>query len=313
MSVWNAVCVIVVLLLRAQDTSAQLDVCGQATLNTRIVGGQDAPEGAWPWQASLTRGGRHFCGGALINKEWLLTAAHCLSDNSATSGLQVILGMHNQSTSSSDVVVRGVAEVILHPNYNHTTSTNDIALLRLASSVTFSTRVRPACLAAQNSSVSVGSRTWVAGWGSIKMGEPLPAPGTLQEVEVPVVSNADCKTAYKGYQIIINNDMICAGYLGQGGKDACQGDSGGAMVIKQGSVWVGLGVVSFGIGCAEAQYPGVYVRVSQYQTWINSHIATDQPGYVQMTSIAVQTNAGSSLATPLLHTLPLLLTLPLLH
>lgn len=97
-----------------------------------------------------------------------------------------------------------------------------------------------------------------------------------------------------------------------------QGDSGGALVSKQGALWVGIGVVSFGIGCAEAQYPGVYARVSQYQSWINSHISSSQPGYVQITSLTSPTNTApylsiSTMARPLLLLSPLLLTLPLLH
>lgn len=103
-----------------------------------------------------------------------------------------------------------------------------------------------------------------------------------------------------------------------------QGDSGGALVSKEGSVWVGIGVVSFGIGCGEAQYPGVYSRVSQYQSWINSHISSSQPGFVQITSQTSQANTASptntaphlsisSMARPLLLLSPLLLTLPLLH
>ncbi|XP_042559129.1 prostasin-like [Clupea harengus] len=254
-SVWRAVCVFVVLLLKAQ------------ALNTRIIGGQDAPEGAWPWQASLQRDGSHFCGGSLINKDWVMSAAHCFSSNTATAGLQVHLGRVNLTSSSSGDVERSVAEVILHPSYNHTSSDSDIALLRLSSSVSFSTRVRPACLAAQGSTVSDGASTW-----------------TLQEVEVPVVGNSACQTAYQGYSITITNNMMCAGLLGQGGKDACQGDSGGALVSKQGAVWVCLGVVSFGVGCGEAGYPGVYTRVSQYQPWINSLIRSSQPGFIQLTS-----------------------------
>ncbi|XP_029978083.1 serine protease 27-like [Sphaeramia orbicularis] len=85
--------------------------------------------------------------------------------------------------------------------------------------------------------------------------------------------------------------MICAGLL-EGGKDSCQGDSGGPMVSKQGSVWVQSGIVSFGFGCARPNLPGVYSRVSQYESWISSHITSDQPGFVQFSSSGLDTDSS---------------------
>ncbi|KAG5263246.1 hypothetical protein AALO_G00284200 [Alosa alosa] len=300
MSVWNIVCVAVVLLLKSQDVSAQLDVCGQATLNTRIVGGQDAPEGAWPWQASL-HSGFHFCGGSLINKDWVLTAAHCFPSTS-TSGLVIYLGRQTQQGSNGNEVSRTVTRVIRHPNYDDSTNNNDIALLQLSSSVTFTNYIRPVCLAAASSTFSSGTNTWITGWGAISFGVSLPSPQTLQEVEVPVVSNSECSSAYASHNIGITSNMICAGLLGEGGKDSCQGDSGGPMVSKQGSVWVQAGVVSFGIGCALADSPGVYTRVSQYESWIKTQITSDQTGFVTFntTSSSSRTTTAPLTLTPLL-------------
>uniref|UniRef100_A0AAY4CH40 Peptidase S1 domain-containing protein n=1 Tax=Denticeps clupeoides TaxID=299321 RepID=A0AAY4CH40_9TELE len=130
-----------------------------ASLNARVVGGNDAPDGAWPWQVSLQWRGRPFC-------------------------------------------------------------------------------------------------------------VPLPSPQSLQEVEVPVVGGAECQLAYNETGLSITENMICAGLLTTGGKDSCQGDSGGPMVSRQGTAWVQSGIVSFGKGCAEPYFPGVYTRVSQYQKWI---------------------------------------------
>ncbi|XP_076153712.1 trypsin II-P29-like isoform X2 [Alosa pseudoharengus] len=293
-------CVAVVLLLKSQDVSAQLDVCGQATLNTRIVGGQDALEGAWPWQASLHRR-FHFCGGSLINKDWVLTAAHCFPSTS-TSGLVIYLGRQTQEGSNGNEVSRTVTQIIKHPNYDDTTNDNDITLLRLSSSVTFTNYIRPVCLAAASSIFRSGTNTWITGWGAISSGVSLPSPQTLQEVEVPVVSNSECSSAYASNNIGITSNMICAGLLGEGGKDSCQGDSGGPMVSKQGSVWVQAGVVSFGIGCALADSPGVYARVSQYESWINAQISSDQPGFVTFntTSSSSRTTTAPLTLTPLL-------------
>ncbi|XP_008281550.1 testisin-like, partial [Stegastes partitus] len=232
--------------LLAPETHAQLDVCGTAPLNTRIVGGEDAPAGSWPWQASLQIFGSHGCGGSLINKEFVLSAAHCFSD-SDPEGWTVVLGRQNQQGTNPNEVSRTIAEVILHPNYDSITSDNDIALLRLSSPVQFTDYIRPVCLAASDSVFNNGTDSWVTGWGAVAEDVWLPFPGTLQEVEVPVLGNRQCN-CLNGVGTITDN-MICAGVLA-GGKDSCQGDSGGPMVNQQGSVWVQSGVVSFGFGCA---------------------------------------------------------------
>ncbi|KAL2078805.1 hypothetical protein ACEWY4_026490 [Coilia grayii] len=277
MCVCRTLCVLVVLLFWTPGVSAQLDVCGRPPLNTRIVGGQDAPVGAWPWQASLHRS-RHFCGGSLINNQWVLTAAHCFP-SSSTSGLRVYLGRQSQEGSNPNEVSRTVSEIIRHEDYDSNTSDNDIALLRLSSSVTFTNFIRPVCLAAAGSTYNAGTNTWVTGWGTIRTGVPLPSPQTLQEVEVPVVSNSVCNSNYNTEDISISSNMLCAG-LEEGGKDSCQGDSGGPQVSQQGSVWVQGGVVSFGVGCAQAEFPGVYTRVSRYQSWISARVTSDPPGFV---------------------------------
>ncbi|KAF7697861.1 hypothetical protein HF521_004371 [Silurus meridionalis] len=240
MMVFRTLCV--VLAIFTKGCLSQLDVCGKASLNTRIVGGDNAVAGSWPWQVSLQVSLSHFCGGSLINSGWVLSAAHCFS--------------------------------------NSKTNDNDLALLQLSSAVTINTYITPICLAATGSSFFSGNLTWVTGWGNINTGVSLPSPGTLQEVQIPIVGNRKCNCLY-GVGSITNN-MVCAGLL-QGGKDSCQGDSGGPLVIKQGSQWIQAGIVSFGNQCALANYPGVYTRVSQYQNWISQTITTNQPGFITYT------------------------------
>uniref|UniRef100_A0A669DCG0 Zgc:100868 n=2 Tax=Oreochromis niloticus TaxID=8128 RepID=A0A669DCG0_ORENI len=280
MAFYKVMCLAAGLMLLTQESESQLDVCGQAALNTRIVGGQVAPDGSWPWQVSLQTSGSHFCGGSLINSQWVLTAAHCFKTTDQ-SGLSVNLGRQTLQGSNPNAVSQTVTQIIIHPNYNSKTNDNDICLLRLESPVTFTSYISPVCLAASNSTFYSGVNSWVSGWGNTGEGVSLPFPQNLMEVEVPVVGNRQCNCD-NGVGTITDN-MICAG-LSAGGKDSCQGDSGGPMVSKQSGRWIQAGVVSFGEGCARPNFPGVYARVSQYQTWINSQISSNQPGFMTFTS-----------------------------
>nr|XP_061805640.1 serine protease 27-like [Nerophis lumbriciformis] len=264
-----------------------ITVCGQPPLTSRIVGGQNAIEGDWPWMVSLHRRGSHFCGASLINNQWLLTAAHCFG--SSNGPVTAYLGRLTQSGPNPNEVSRNVDMTILHPNYNPSTFDNDVALLRLASPVTFNNFIRPVCLADTASTFFTGTDSWVTGWGRITEGGAL--PNDLMEVEVPVIGNRQCNCDYNPSSQITEN-MICAG-LRNGGKDACQGDSGGPMVSRQGTVWVQSGVVSFGEGCARPERPGVYARVSQYQAWISNELGnTNLPGFVTFTSPGTDPDLG---------------------
>lgn len=258
----------------------------------------------------------------------MLTAAHCVDSyiGYAVFSLSVVLGRQTQ-----DEVFRDVMAVVKHPGYNNVTNDNDIALLKLRSPVTFTDYIRPVCLAADHSVFNNGTDSWITGWGDISEGVSLPSPNVLQEVKIPIVGNRQCNCLY-GVGNITEN-MICAGLL-EGGKDSCQGDSGGPMVSRQSSVWVQSGVVSFGIGCAQPEYPGVYTRVSRYQEWITSFMCSDPPGFVEFTSTGsdsdnsytcpglrsssvdieskVQSSATSLPQNSLLSYFPLLIAIPFL-
>ncbi|XP_015248484.1 PREDICTED: transmembrane protease serine 9-like [Cyprinodon variegatus] len=285
------ICVMALLILLTHESKSQLSDCGRPQRNTRIVGGQAAPAGSWPWQVSLHKSS-HFCGGSLINNQWVLTAAHCVS-NGNPSGITVYLGRQSQQGSNPNEVSRTVTQIIVHPGFSFSTLDNDIALMKLSSTVTFNAYISPVCLAASNSSFYSGVNSWVTGWGNIGSSAPLPFPQNLMEVEVPVVGNRGCKCSY-GASTITSN-MICAG-LTVGGKDACQGDSGGPMVSKQSDRWIQAGIVSFGRGCALPDFPGVYSRVSQYQTWINDHIPTNRPGFITYTPDETTTDPDLSVS-----------------
>uniref|UniRef100_A0A3Q2PQC6 Peptidase S1 domain-containing protein n=1 Tax=Fundulus heteroclitus TaxID=8078 RepID=A0A3Q2PQC6_FUNHE len=241
-----------------------LSVCGKPALNTRIVGGEEAPPGSWPWQVSLHIY-NHICGGSLINDQWVMTAAQ-LDAIKHSLKLKLRGALYAQS-----YYWQSMSQIIIHPDYNPGTSNNDIALLKLSQPVNFTSYISPVCLAASNSTFSSGVNTWITGWGNI--GTPLPSPQNLMELEVPVVENSQCNSSYGGN--IITDSMICAG-LQEGGKDSCQGDSGGPMVSKQCGRWIQAGIESFGRGCAEPNIPEVYTRVSQYESWINGVINGNQ-------------------------------------
>ncbi|XP_076851797.1 chymotrypsin-like protease CTRL-1 isoform X2 [Brachyhypopomus gauderio] len=278
---FRTLCVGFLLGFLPKGCSSQLSVCGVAPLNNKIVGGDNAVAGSWPWQVSirLTIYNFHFCGGSLINNGWVLTAAHCFGSYTA-SQVTVYLGTQSLAGTNTNQVSRTVTSVTKNPNYDPNIHNNDLALLRLSSTVTFTPYITPVCLAASNSAFFNGTLSWNTGWGNIATGVSLPSPGILQEVQIPIIGNRQCDCLYSG---IITGDMICAGAL-PGGKDPCQGDSGGPLVVKQGSVWIQAGIVSFGVACALPNYPGVYTRVSEFQSWINQVITSNEPGFVMYRS-----------------------------
>ncbi|MCJ8739207.1 hypothetical protein PDJAM_G00044530, partial [Pangasius djambal] len=144
-----------------------LPVCGKPPLNTKIVGGEDAAPGSWPWQVSIQSGDSHFCGGSLISENWVLSAAHCFQSITAPE-ITIYLGMESLEGTNTRMQKTGTSSIINHKDYNHTTHDNDIALVQLSSSVTFTDYVMPVCLAASNSfGFPAGTNVWVTGWGNI--------------------------------------------------------------------------------------------------------------------------------------------------
>ncbi|XP_067234851.1 chymotrypsinogen A-like [Chanodichthys erythropterus] len=279
-----------IILLYIAGSLGQLDVCGRAPLSDRIVGGENATAGSWPWQVSIhVIGFGHNCGGTLITKDWVLSAAHCFQ-NFGVSNTLMYFGRLNQSSSNPKETSRTASRIIRHPNYNGSTFDSDIALIQLNSSVNFSDYIKPVCLAAAGSVFNAGTESWVTGWGRLQYGGQI--PDTLQEVTIPIVNNTDCDKAYEGINISITSNMICAGLLNQGGKSSCQGDSGGPMVSKKDSLWIQSGIVSFSKGCARPKYPGVYSRVSQYQNWIKSYMSSNPPGFVEFNTEKPSSNSS---------------------
>lgn len=235
----------------------------------RIVGGQDADQGEYPWQVLVTPGG-FLCGGALIDELWVVTAAHCV-DNIDTSNISVVLGNHTQSVSESTEQSFSIAESHPHPDYSAVTNDFDIALLKLSSPATIIAGQVETISLNTEADLTGGLLATVIGWGTTSSGGS--AADVLQEVQVPIVSNATC---IESYGSTITANMVCAGFA-EGGKDSCQGDSGGPLMIPDGEGGFKLaGVVSFGTGCAQANFYGVYARVSQFTAWISTTMSEEE-------------------------------------
>ncbi|KAB8291309.1 hypothetical protein EYC80_009995 [Monilinia laxa] len=229
-----------------------------------IVGGTTASSGEFPYMVSLSYSGSHFCGGVLLNAYTVLTAAHCSVSYSASS-VKVRAGT---LTWASGGTLVGVSKIVVHPSYSSSTTNNDIALWHLSTALPASSTIGYATLPAQGSDPVVGSTTTVAGWGlTSESGSTLPS--ALRKVSVPVISRASCQAEY-GTSAVTTN-MWCAG-LAAGGKDSCSGDSGGPIIDA--TTGVLEGTVSWGQGCAEAGYAGVYARLGNYVTYIQSNLWT---------------------------------------
>ncbi|CAG9855977.1 unnamed protein product [Phyllotreta striolata] len=259
---------------RPVNMSDYTDVCGRRMFpEARIVGGEKSSFGKWPWQLSLrqwrTSTYLHKCGAALLNENWAITAAHCV-DNVPPSDLLLRLGEYDLSTESEPYLhqERRVQIVASHPQFDPRTFEYDLALLRFYEPVNFQPNIVPVCVP-QTDENFVSRTAFVTGWG--RLYEDGPLPSILQEVSVPVINNTVCESMYRsaGYIEHIPHIFICAGWR-RGGFDSCEGDSGGPMVIQRPDKrFLLAGIISWGIGCAEPNQPGVYTRISEFRDWIN--------------------------------------------
>ncbi|XP_031154764.1 chymotrypsin-like protease CTRL-1 [Sander lucioperca] len=230
----------------------------------KIVNGQNAVSGSWPWQVSLQDGrGFHFCGGSLINQYWVVTAAHC---RVSPRNHRVILGEHDRQSNSEQIQVKSISRAISHPYYNAQNFNNDITLLKLSSPVQMTSRVSPVCLASSSTNIPYGTRCVTTGWG--KTGQTS-TPRYLQQTALPLLSPAQCKQHWGNK---ISDAMICAG---ASGVSSCQGDSGGPLVCENSGVWSLVGIVSWGTSNCNVRTPAVYARVSYLRSWVDQIVASN--------------------------------------
>uniref|UniRef100_A0A182JV62 Metalloendopeptidase n=1 Tax=Anopheles christyi TaxID=43041 RepID=A0A182JV62_9DIPT len=226
----------------------------------RIVGGSDTTIANHPYQVSLRRMLKHSCGGAILNINTVLTAAHCVDyPELVPADFEIRAGSTFRNEGGQ---LSTVAEIHTHPSYNEWTLDWDISVLKLASPLVLGGSVQPIGLPDRGLAIPDGTITSLAGWGSLYYQGP--STNHLQHVTVPIVSNSRCGMAYQNFAPILPFHL-CAGHKG---RDACQGDSGGPLVYQERVV----GIVSWGYGCAFENYPSVYTRVSEFLDFISPRL-----------------------------------------
>jgi len=251
--------------------------------STRVIGGGLSSDAQWPSVVALVREGasspadRQFCGATVIAPYWLLTAAHCLYDGFdrelEPSNIRAVAGVNDlrAETVREEIVV---TNLFVHPEYDHVSQNayDDIALLEVATAFD-----APTVTLFTGDVETLGTAAAViVGWGATEFTNPSRAvyPDALHHAAVPLVPRSVCNepNSYDGY---VDADQLCAGYP-EGGIDSCIGDSGGPLFIDAGRGIEQVGVVSYGRGCAEPRFYGIYTSVTAYRAWIEQFVELEQ-------------------------------------
>ncbi|OCT71095.1 hypothetical protein XELAEV_18038004mg [Xenopus laevis] len=225
----------------------------------RIIGGYILSPYSARYLVSLKRSSSiHFCGGSLVSRFWVLTAAHCKTEQNQ---MFIVAGEYSLSVFEGTEQIFRPVRMVQHPDYSSTSKNADIMMIKLNRPALYNAFVSVVPLPLQGVAPAEGRLCQVSGWGFTSTIGGRPSD-TLRSVKLPIVPMRKCNSSasYAGH---ITSNMICAGFTA-GGKDACQGDSGGPLVCD-GKVY---GIVSWGHSCANPKYPGVYTAVANFQRWI---------------------------------------------
>ncbi|TRY80258.1 hypothetical protein TCAL_09442 [Tigriopus californicus] len=266
-------------------------VCGQSRESYslklkpsfRILNGTCSKYGDHPWIAQIQIRDpsnpefdfKHHCGGTIISKDHILSAAHCFQGHHH-SYMRVVIGQNHLDKTEDNELAFDVQDVLLHPDWDSPKLgrySNDIAVLKIrrkggSVGISFSDNVAPACLPSSDTWFEPGMECIIAGWGKTEAGSADEGALCLQTAAVPLINTRECREMYSISNRNIVDGMTCAGYQ-TGGVDSCKGDSGGPLTCKVNGRYHLYGVVSWGDGCGQRNKPGVYSRVQHYLQWIH--------------------------------------------
>ncbi|KAB0792844.1 hypothetical protein PPYR_14803 [Photinus pyralis] len=219
----------------------------------KIVGGSDAPEGAYPYQVSLRRFGSHSCGGSIVDATTVMTAAHCVT-GAKPSALRVVVGSNKLNSGGVSYEIESIRD---HKGFDSWRLTNDIAILKLKTPITFTDKVKTVDLETEYLGAEVDCV--LSGWG--RLNYPGSLPNNLQHIGLKTITSEDCAKLLNHSSV--DRTHICT--LTKSGEGACHGDSGGPLVANK-----QIGIVSFGRPCAKG-YPDAFTRVSAFTDWIEKN------------------------------------------
>ncbi|MGW7408496.1 S1 family peptidase [Streptomyces sp. NPDC054833] len=243
----------------AAAATALLSAPTAAAAPQPIVGGTTTTTTAYPFVMQITdASGNQFCGGTLVAAKKVITAAHCMVGES-TGNVRVVGG--RTYLNGTNGTVSKVSKIWVNPDYTDATNGDDVAVLTLSTSMPYTTASYVS--SSQTGVYAAGTTARILGWGTTS--ESGSSSNQLRTATVPIAADSSCRSSYGSD--FVQTDMVCAGYS-SGGVDTCQGDSGGPLLIGG----VLAGITSWGEGCAEAGYPGVYTRLTTFSNLVTTQV-----------------------------------------
>jgi len=236
-------------------------------IESLVVGGENASKGEFPHQVQLKNGGRHYCGGSILTKDWILTAAHCITGR--IQSYEVVAGELDTNVKEGTEQASNVSQLIKHPKYGTTVYDFDVGLVKLIKPLKFNDFVKPVQLWRKEDGEVPLENAIVSGWGMLSWPSGK-IPNHLQKVITPIIDLNICKGTSSGRHVTDN--MLCVGYYETGGKGVCKGDSGGPLLTLKNNSRKQVGIVSWTRLCATPKHPAVYASVPKFQDFIREHV-----------------------------------------